>query len=490
MRCPVCAQHYPDETVYCASDGTRLVPETEQIDDPLLGRVLDGRYRILSQIGAGGMGTVYCAEQVNIGRQVAVKVLRRHPGGDDESVRRFELEAQIISKLRHPNTLTLIDYGQATDGVVYIVTELLLGQTLDDALAGGPMDVAETLTILSQICGSLAEAHAQGIVHRDIKPGNIFLEQVEGQIVVRVLDFGIAKFAQQATQTTTGRVYGTPLYMSPEQASGEKNIDHRSDLYSVGVIAYECLAGLPPFEAETPLGLVYKHVKEVPKSLLEIHPPLNVSPSVNKIVQELLAKSPGDRPQEAKTVSRRLERLAQRLNPLTISVSDFPEILPPKKSHRRIVLLGLLGLAVLAGALIWTQSGPGEGELPSSASSEVGSDAGAAPDAPPAPEAVPERATKVAPVTPPTPAEAAPKTVAFIITSTPAGASVKVGGQEVGVTPVTVTRTLSPDTVTVVVQKNGFLPQTQMVTAEEARSLKFPLKPRTTRKKSGIMRTR
>ena len=174
--------------------------------DALIGTVLEGRYEILAHLGSGGMGTVYRARQLAVGRDVAVKVIHAGAQESDAAVRRFETEAQVIAQLRHPNTLTLFDVGRTGDGVVYIVTVLLRGEPLDAALASGPLTIDQTLSIVARVADAIGEAHDRGIIHRDLKPGNVFLERVGSRELVRVLDFGIAKLLEGATLTDTGSV--------------------------------------------------------------------------------------------------------------------------------------------------------------------------------------------------------------------------------------------------------------------------------------------
>ena len=182
--------------------------------DPLIGTILDRRYQITGFVGAGGAGTVYRARQLKVDRDVAVKLLSPEVSGNEEAVRRFENEAKIISLLRHPNTLKLIEYGHTDDGRLYIVTELLRGESLSAALNRGPIGQTKTLAYLKQICDSLEEAHSEGIIHRDLKPGNIFVEKVGAQELIKVLDFGIAKITQSSSKTQTGpsswRKWGFP----------------------------------------------------------------------------------------------------------------------------------------------------------------------------------------------------------------------------------------------------------------------------------------
>lgn len=314
VRCPTCERTFPEDIGFCPHDGARLVSsETAAYPlDPLLGALLDGRFRLETVIGAGGFGVVYRARQVNVDREVAVKVLTADASQNQEIVRRFENEAKIISQLRHPNTLKLVDFGRAPDGRLYIVTEFLTGLPLDKVLAAGRIDCLRTLRMMAQVCDSLTEAHEQGIVHRDLKPGNIFLERVGQQEVVKVLDFGIAKLTAQTTHTATGRIFGTPAYMSPEQARGDE-IDARSDLYSLGVVAYECLSGMPPFTGSNPMSILLKHLQEPPLPLGERAPPLGLDPEVDALVLAMLSKLADDRPSSASEVRAAIHALEHRL---------------------------------------------------------------------------------------------------------------------------------------------------------------------------------
>lgn len=309
--CPQCGEPFVGDVAVCRNPTcpARLaVPADGTAQDRLIGEVLDGRYRIDRVLSRGGMGVVYVAEQLNVGRDVALKVIR--PGfATETAVVRFKAEAQIVSELKHPNTLRLYDFGETESGLLYIVTELLLGRSLTAALADGPMRAERMLEVLRAILLSLDEAHQRGIVHRDLKPSNIFLEDVSGHEVVKVLDFGIAKLnhglGPQATQT--GEVVGTPAYMSPEQAKGQP-LDQRSDLYSLGIVAYRCLSGRTPFDGssvEQLWGHVHKPVQ--PLSMLAIS--VAIDPRVQDFVMALLAKRVEDRPSSARVVIEQIDAI-------------------------------------------------------------------------------------------------------------------------------------------------------------------------------------
>ncbi len=246
------------------------------VDAPesLVGRTLDGRFRILSAIARGGMGAVYRAEQLPLGRSVAIKILslRHDEDQDPEFRKRFLLEASTAAKLTHPNTVRVFDYGQTDDGLYFIAMELLEGQTLKEVIAKeGCIEPERAVEVAKQIARSLREAHRIGIVHRDMKPGNVMLVERGGEETVKVLDFGLAKDTggengEVEDITQTGVFMGSPKYMSPEQIQGEK-LDARSDLYSVGVILYEMLAGKPPFVREQPMQVLMDHIREIPKTV-------------------------------------------------------------------------------------------------------------------------------------------------------------------------------------------------------------------------------
>ncbi len=266
--------------------------------DPLLGQVLGDRFLIQARIGEGGMGVVYRATQVSVDRPVALKVLMPALASDAGWVARFINEARAVSRLTHPNTVHLFDFGQTRDGLLYMAMEFLDGESLRTVIARGPMDPVRVMRLLMQICSSLTEAHGMGIIHRDIKPDNIFVLQPPGSPdFVKVLDFSVAKLIQQgaanpAMQTRAGVVFGTPQYMSPEQGRGLP-LDARSDLYALGIIGYEMLTGRQPFTAAAPLDVLAMHARTPP-------PPMGNVPEVaQRIILKALEKDPARRAQSA-----------------------------------------------------------------------------------------------------------------------------------------------------------------------------------------------
>lgn len=294
---------------HCPRCGAFLPLPAQDAADPLVGQpILNGKYRILSIIGEGGMGKVYLAEQKIGGgtRKVAIKTLQPELASDPQIVARFLREAEIVVKLEHPNTIRFYDFGTLEEHgkQLFVVMEYLQGESLAHVLARGPLDVPRTERILSQVCGSLQEAHEQGIVHRDLKPENIFLVQrgARGDFV-KVLDFGIAKRNEtaddkEAKLTRQGMVLGTPPYMSPEQFTGQA-LDARSDIYALGVIAYEMLTGTLPFTAATPWEWATKHLTAPPTPIEQQPNGARVPEHTRRAIMRALSKN---REQRQKTV--------------------------------------------------------------------------------------------------------------------------------------------------------------------------------------------
>ena len=262
-----------------------------------------GNYRVTSLLGEGGMGVVYLAQHPVIGRKVAIKLLHAVLARDQDIVSRFFNEARAIHMIAHENIVEILDFGQTTDGQPYFIMEYLVGEALSDAVSRGPMTPEEVEAIGVQMCKALWAAHAKGIVHRDLKPHNVQLvPRAEGSPLpfplVKILDFGVAKIlaspdGAQSVKTRTGSLMGTPLYMSPEQCKGAGTLDHRTDIYSLGVMLFEMLAGRPPFVAEGVGELFAKHMLEEAPQLTEFAP--HVAPHMAAAIMKALAKEPRDR---------------------------------------------------------------------------------------------------------------------------------------------------------------------------------------------------
>ena len=299
--CPKCDRR-SDEDGICPDDGCDFLPYDDR--DPFVGRVIDERFEVRAKLGEGGMGAVYMAHQRSVDRPVVLKVLRRELQDHPSVVRRFLLEAKAASRLTNAHTITIFDFGKTRDGVLYIAMEYLEGRSLSEKLKDqGSLSVEETVRILDKVAESLAEAHAQGIIHRDIKPDNVFLAvRPEDPEFVKVLDFGIARATSLAGEqaiTRTGTIQGTPTYVSPEAVVGEK-VDERADVYALGVMMYEMLTGQPPYTAETTMSLLMQHVNSEPAPLEEVNPEVEVPWPIEELIWSCLAKSRDRRPPDAR----------------------------------------------------------------------------------------------------------------------------------------------------------------------------------------------
>ena len=302
--CPACERKFPDKMTLCSADASVL----KRLDDPLLGQTLAGKYKIEKLIKTGGMGSVYRGRHVLMDKTVAVKVLRPSLAGDDAVVARFSREAKAASKISHPHAVSVTDFGEAENGVVFLVMEYLDGRTLKEAIVKeGPLSLGRAVEIVRQVAGALDAAHGQGVIHRDLKSENIMLVSHNGDEWAKVLDFGIAKILQpvgsaaDAEITQANLVVGTPQYMSPEQCSQSGALDARSDVYSLGIIVHEMLTGKLPFTGESATVVMMKQVQDSPPSVLTSRPQL--PGAVDQVIKRALAKQPIDRFQSAGELS-------------------------------------------------------------------------------------------------------------------------------------------------------------------------------------------
>jgi serine/threonine-protein kinase len=276
------------------------------VSDTLIGSVFDGRYRIERKLGAGGMADVYLAEDQELGRRVAIKILNDRHAADDSFIERFRREAKNAAGLSHPNIVSIYDRGEA-EGTYYIAMEFLDGRSLKELIVGrGPAPIKVTIDYSRQILAAVGFAHKHGIVHRDIKPHNVLVGP-EGRL--KVTDFGIAR-SGASQMTEVGSIIGTAQYLSPEQARGAP-VDQTSDLYSVGVVLYEMLTGQVPFTGDTPLEIAMKHLSEVPRPPSELRP--EVPHDLDSVVLRALAKDPSERYQSAEEMDADLARVAEGL---------------------------------------------------------------------------------------------------------------------------------------------------------------------------------
>ena len=266
----------------------------------LIGRTLNHRYVVGDKIGEGGFGAVFRGKQIATGREVALKILHPHNVSDETIVARFRREAEACSKLRDPHTVTTYDFDETPDGILYLAMELLRGQSLHQVQkAEGPLGYARVLKILDQVAASLAEAHRNGIVHRDMKPENVFIESRDGDDHVKVLDFGIAKVVSDERQvpalTAVGQTLGTLEFMSPEQLRGQK-LDGRSDIYALGMMSYEMLTGVLPFQgAKSPIEIINFHMKQAPPPPSKLKEGVRIPEAVDEIIVKMVAKNRDDR---------------------------------------------------------------------------------------------------------------------------------------------------------------------------------------------------
>jgi len=351
----------------------------------LLGTVISGRYRLESLLGEGGMGAVYLAEHTHMRKRLAVKVLHPEMTRLPEVVARFEREAMAAAHIEHPNVASATDFGKLEDGSFFLVLEYVEGRGLRDELRKGALDVARSFHIVRQIASALARAHSLGIVHRDLKPDNVMLVEREGdRDFVKVLDFGIAKVpvaelsgTKPEALTRAGMVFGTPEYMAPEQALG-KDVDHRADLYALGVILYELLTGSRPFDADSAVSLLAMHVTQAPPGMGP-----KVPKRIEAVVMRLLEKEPAARFQNARELVQAMDealvaeglathlpsdasRLASPL-PRASVLDGLGRRLPAQlRQLPRVALLGgamaLVVVAIVASTLVAsTGSGRGPG---------------------------------------------------------------------------------------------------------------------------------
>jgi serine/threonine-protein kinase len=479
-----------------------------------------GNYRVLSLLGEGGMGAVYLAEHPGIGRRVAVKVLHKQFSGDEQLLGRLLNEARAANAIRHPNIIEILDSGMREDGVPYLVMELLEGESLGARIRRvGALPLTDAVSFTLQTASALGAAHKKGIVHRDLKPDNLFIVQSNmdesGRITdspmaerMKVLDFGIAKLQMpqpgDSVKTRTGTLMGTPIYMSPEQCRGTKTVDHRSDVYSLGVILYEMLVGQTPFVSDGFGELVNMHLNVPPPSPRASRP--EVSPQLDAIVLKMLAKNPEDRYPDMASLTSAIRLAAgapfsvHRSSPdlaardianaptqaadavahapdsgraAKAQVTTFrtstgevgPTVTPRSGSRSKLALAGV-AVAALGGGAFFVLGGA----KPDPAPVVVPKPASPPPAAP--------LAAPAAPVAPKPPAPPAKITVR--LTTDPAGASVfdARGGGLLGTTPVSLTRARGP-AFQVRLEKDGYVSLVRDVSLDEDQALEFALEHKT-----------
>jgi serine/threonine-protein kinase len=458
VTCPTCRQAHDSSVDVCPADGTALAPP-----DPMLGRVLGERYRLLLRIGEGGMGTVYRAEHVVLGRRMAVKVLRPEYSGDEDLVRRFQREAVAASRIGQENIVDVVDFGRTREGNLYFVMEELPGVSLASVLAAeGSLALDRAGRLLAQVCRALAAAHAHGIVHRDLKPDNVIVVQREdGTEHVKVVDFGISKSGTDGGDRLThaGTIIGTPEYMAPEQGAAT-TVDHRADIYAFGILAYELSTGTIPFQGPTAIATLLEHQTRPPEPPSKRRP--GMPADLERMILRALAKKPEERQQSMAEVAEELSHVLAlyRLPPVyergrtpppavvgglterfvtplrgargaTEDIGTGDRLPPPSRvglpeegfwRRRRAEAVAVVLVALVAGGVIavtaWRAAPPAEPSASAEPASQGAPAPAVTPEPPPAPEPMPR--------------------LHVTLQSKPAGAEVFAGAERLGTTPLTV----------------------------------------------------
>jgi eukaryotic-like serine/threonine-protein kinase len=450
--CPRCGSRYEHER-FCPEDGvpTEELPHSSEPADALIGSVVDGRYRIDQRIGEGGMGVVYKAMHTALNKVIALKVLRGEMAKDAEVVQRFMQEAQSATSIGHENIIDISDFGRLKDGTVYFVMEYLNGTALSGLIKrGGSIPVREAVSILKQIASALGAAHTRGIVHRDLKPDNIYLiKRGELEHFAKVLDFGIAKVGGASNKITrTGMVFGTPHYMSPEQAAGQ-SVDARTDIYALGVIMYEMFTGRVPFDADTFMAVLTKHMFEKPQPMSNPNAERQLG-ALEQITMRALEKKPENRYQSMQELIEDLDRVAgggrpRALTPATPSPALADALEPRSKSEmnledqivgtggpgKRLWLGAAAAVLLLAGLGLFFGLRGGDAPAAAAPAPPPAAPLVTAPPPVPAPPGVP-----VPPSVPPPATPGADVTLgAVTVQSVPSGATLVLDGAIVGTTP-------------------------------------------------------
>ncbi|MCA9643948.1 MAG: protein kinase, partial [Myxococcales bacterium] len=380
--CPDCGHQFSGEARFCPFDGALLEHrgKWDRSGDPLIGSVVDGRYEVLDVLGEGGMGTVYRVRHTTLGRAFALKVLRKDLAGDRELAARFIQEAKAAASVSHPSVVQITDFGALDGEQPYFVMEMLEGQSLGWLIQhGGAIPAARAVRILRQVAEALGAAHVAGIVQRDLMPDNIHVGSAAGRgsDVVKVLDFGLAKVAGASRLTRQGMVFGTPHYMSPEQASGG-TVDHRADIYALGVVMYEMFTGRVPFEADSYMGVLTKHMYVAPTPPSEVVAAARELGALEDMTLRCLQKKPLQRFQSMADFIEELDRVAQVSDDGSVSLRPSEadarplenlladELEPPSPEELRIargrsteshshvsIAIAVAGAVALVAAVIW-----------------------------------------------------------------------------------------------------------------------------------------
>jgi serine/threonine-protein kinase len=467
------------EVVAPASAIGPVAPASAPRSDPYIGITIDGRYVIDRLLGEGGMGVVYAARHKVIDKRVAIKVLRGDKANDHDLNERFLQEARAASAIGNQHIVDISDFGQFPDGSTYFAMEFLDGKSLGAALgeASGPIPVARLCHIAKQIAQGLAAAHAANIVHRDLKPDNVMLiARGRDRDFVKILDFGIAKVGSATTKVTrAGSIFGTPHYMSPEQAAGAV-VDHRTDVYALGVILYEMTSGKVPFDADNFMGILTQHMYKAPVPIRALVPQVNVPPGLDAIVLKCLSKKAEARYGTMEELVADLEKLEQGDLPDAInemmgrsggfnvpsdyfrSTAGMPAPVPatpPAPRRKRWPLyatIGAVGTVVAVAGVVLARSSSSTAQTPSAVAAAA-----------PPPVAVPAPPVSVAAAVPaPAPVALAPMLHEVLVSVTPADASIARNGTDLGPSPL-VLHLADGETATLVVTHKGYKTKTAKI---------------------------
>jgi serine/threonine-protein kinase len=365
-----------------------------------VGEIIEGKYRIVRLIGEGGMGAVYEAKHTVIGKRVAVKVLLEKFHTNTDLVARLLQEARLASSIGHENIVDVIDFGTTDDGRSFVVMEFLEGEPLAQlVMREAPLPVERSLRIARQVASALGAAHAKGIYHRDVKPENVYLVRRGDADFVKVVDFGISKAVKQGGEdpaesyrlTHTGLLLGTPLYMSPEQARGEDDLDHRVDIWALGVMLYECLTGEVPFHANNYLGIISQVLTRVAPPPSQLRPELGIPQAVETVVMNAMEKDRQRRYQTMAALEHDLERLLAGDQNVGSPVSAAPagDVIPVAEGGPRRWHLAIAGAVVMVAGVVMALRHPGDGyQRPAAVASPPMAPASIPSPLPPAPGAV------------------------------------------------------------------------------------------------------
>lgn len=429
-RCAECGARFGVDAAFCPFCGVPLTASTwDPTRDALVGKIIDDRYEVLEPLGEGGMGTVYKVRHVTLNRHFAMKALRRDLAADAALSQRFIQEARATAAIKHPAVVAITDFGVLEDGIPYFVMELLVGETLSVRMrARGPMRPREVIDIARKIAEGLAASHAANVIHRDLKPENVFLV---GPNELRIVDFGAAKIVGSSKLTRPGVVFGTPYYMSPEQAGGQP-IDRRADVYSLGVLLFEMITGRVPFEADTYMGVLTKHMfAQPPRPSQAVAAGVQLG-ALEDLVLRALEKDPNARYASMEELKKALDDAekkrtsdappATRTQPITplgtmrmstaerIERSVERELAREQKRKQKqlstvvvaMVLTTVVGTGIVAIAVQKRRSS-GSSELPQALAPSAAASLPPAPPAPPPPSSSPAESATVVVAPPPAP---------------------------------------------------------------------------------------